>query len=50
MCTSVLPASKTPVDQKSIILTPCTSAQRKLENEQRSSGRAEGAVKELRAM
>jgi len=37
MCTTVLPASKTPVNQKSIILTPCTSTQRKLENEQRKS-------------
>jgi len=35
--TSVLPASKTPVNQKSIILTPCTSTKRKLENEQRKS-------------
>ena len=37
--TSVLPASKTPVNQKSIILTPCTSTKRKLENEQRKNYR-----------
>jgi len=35
--TSVLPASTTPVNKKSIILTPSTSTQRKLENEQRKS-------------
>ena len=34
------PGIKTPVDQKNlIILTPCTSTQRKLENEQRKSYR-----------
>ena len=40
ICTSVLPASKTPDNkQKSIILTPCTSTQRKFENEQRKGYR-----------
>ena len=29
ICTSLLPASKSPVNTKSIILTPCTSTQRK---------------------
>ena len=39
ICTSVLPVSKTPESKKSIILTPCTSTQRKLENEQRKNCR-----------
>ena len=39
ICTSVLPASKLQLIKKSIILTPCTSIQRKLENEQRKNYR-----------
>ena len=39
ICTSVLAASKLLLIKKYIILTPCTSTQRKLENEQRKSYR-----------